>query len=257
MAHFMICPLDLNIKQQHIYTLLYKKSTFKDNYKVSYTTEQLYVDSDSSLDLTERMIRTILKQLSDKNYIIEIEKGRKGYPTVYSINVNYVSNSGHQCVTNVSPMCNQSVTNDEPISTNIDYGGNESVTNVSPMCNQSVNPIIKDKEKRIKEGNIYIADIIDYLNLKAGKSFKNNSAKAVSCLNARWNEGFKDIEEYKRVIDRKCESWIEDVKMVEYLRPETLFGTKFEGYLNEQPIQLKSNKTPEEVMIEYMKGLNG
>jgi hypothetical protein len=36
------------------------------------------------------------------------------------------------------------------------------------------------------------------------------------------------------VIDKKAKQWKDNPDMCKFLRPETLFGTKFEGYLNEQ-----------------------
>ena len=50
---------------------------------------------------------------------------------------------------------------------------------------------------------------------------------------ARIKEGFT-LEDFKRVIDWKVSKWI-GTDMEQYLRPETLFGTKFESYLNEAP----------------------
>lgn len=50
----------------------------------------------------------------------------------------------------------------------------------------------------------------------------------------RLNEGF-DIEDFKKVIDTKVDAWKNDETMNTYLRPATLFGPKFEGYLNEKP----------------------
>jgi len=46
------------------------------------------------------------------------------------------------------------------------------------------------------------------------------------------NDGFT-LEDFKTVIDKKCADWLNDAKMCKFLRPETLFGPKFEGYLNE------------------------
>ena len=79
------------------------------------------------------------------------------------------------------------------------------------------------------KNNIYI--IVDYLNEKAGTHFKPNTAKTKSLINARLKEGFT-VEDFKTVIDKKVEEWKNDVQMSKYIRPETLFGTKFEGYLN-------------------------
>lgn len=91
-------------------------------------------------------------------------------------------------------------------------------------------------------------EIIEYLNLKTGKNFDHQSKETRAKIRARWgiNGKQRTIEDFKRVIDNKCASWGSDPKMVDYLRPDTLFGTKFEGYLNEQPHRLKgivSDKT--------------
>lgn len=87
----------------------------------------------------------------------------------------------------------------------------------------------EDKEED-KEKDIYIS-VVSYLNEKAGTAFKHTTAKTKSAIHARLSEGFK-LDDFKTVIDKKCAEWIGDPKMEKYLRPETLFGTKFEGYLN-------------------------
>lgn len=87
---------------------------------------------------------------------------------------------------------------------------------------------IEKEEDRDKE--IYIS-IVSYLNEKAGTAFKHTTGKTKSAIKARVAEGFT-VDDFKTVIDKKCAEWIGDPKMEKYLRPETLFGTKFEGYLN-------------------------
>lgn len=76
--------------------------------------------------------------------------------------------------------------------------------------------------------------IVDHLNLKTGKSFKSNTRKTKDLINTRLKEGFT-LEDFKKVIDTKSSQWL-NTKYGTYLRPETLFGNKFEGYLNEKPI---------------------
>jgi len=75
--------------------------------------------------------------------------------------------------------------------------------------------------------------IIDYLNEKAGTSYRHTSKKTQQLIRARWNEGFR-LDDFKIVIDKKVAEWFNDPKMNKYLRPETLFGTKFESYLNQK-----------------------
>jgi uncharacterized phage protein (TIGR02220 family) len=74
--------------------------------------------------------------------------------------------------------------------------------------------------------------IIDTLNQATGASFRPNSLKTRKCIMARLNEGFT-AEDFATVIRVKCKQWLYDPSMKGFLRPETLFGPKFEGYLNE------------------------
>lgn len=74
-------------------------------------------------------------------------------------------------------------------------------------------------------------DVIQYLNSKAGTNFKQHIKKTIGLIQARQNEGF-NLDDFKTVIDKQCLLWKSDPKMCIYLRPDTLFGNKFEGYLN-------------------------
>lgn len=75
-------------------------------------------------------------------------------------------------------------------------------------------------------------DVIDYLNQSTGKNYKSTTKKNQTVIRARSDEGFS-LDDFKRVIDNKVAEW-KGTKMEKYLRPETLFGTKFEGYLNQE-----------------------
>ena len=103
-----------------------------------------------------------------------------------------------------------------------------------------------DKEKEIEADLIiYPAeqdcipynDVIEYLNLKLGTNYKTSTRKTRDCIKARYNEGYR-LDDFKLVIDKKYNEW-NGTDMEKYLRPETLFGNKFEGYLNQKE---KENK---------------
>ena len=97
---------------------------------------------------------------------------------------------------------------------------------------QSSDVAISDKDKDIEEDKdkeIYIS-IVAYLNQRAGTCYRPSSKKTRSCIHARLEEGFT-LDDFKTVIDKKAEEWI-GTEYEQYLRPETLFGTKFESYLN-------------------------
>ena len=83
-------------------------------------------------------------------------------------------------------------------------------------------------------------DIIDYLNSRVNSNYRSTTKKTKDLIKARFNEGFT-IDDFKIVIDKKTMEWINDNKMKVYLRPETLFGTKFESYLN-QPVKELTTK---------------
>ena len=106
-------------------------------------------------------------------------------------------------------------------------GKSFSKTNSKANVSQAEEDI--EREEDI-EKEIYIS-IVSYLNEKAGTKYKATTAKTKSAIKARLAEGFT-VDDFKTVIDKKCAEWIGDDKMEKYLRPETLFGTKFEGYLN-------------------------
>ena len=80
--------------------------------------------------------------------------------------------------------------------------------------------------------NIY-SRVVDYLNKKTFKNYKSTTKKTRSLIQARLNEKFT-LEDFKSVIDIKSEEWKKDKQMNKYLRPETLFGNKFESYLNQR-----------------------
>jgi uncharacterized phage protein (TIGR02220 family) len=68
------------------------------------------------------------------------------------------------------------------------------------------------------------------LNRECHTHFKPETKNTRGFIRARWNEGWR-IEEFEAVIRHKARDWLNDPRMVGYLRPQTLFGTKFESYL--------------------------
>ena len=93
-----------------------------------------------------------------------------------------------------------------------------------------------DNNEKNDKNNIMVAEIISYLNEKTGKNFKSGVAKNRDLIKARLKEGYS-VEDFKKVIDIKVTEWLNDENMSKFLRPETLFSNKFEGYLNQKPKQ--------------------
>ena len=115
------------------------------------------------------------------------------------------------------------VTNAYVISNSKDSNSNalesDEVTNTYLIGNSNS----KNKEK---ENNIY-SEVIKYLNEKANTNYRASTKNTQSFINARLKEGFI-VEDFKKVIDVKVENWLE-TDFEKYLRPATLFGTKFEN----------------------------
>ncbi len=76
-----------------------------------------------------------------------------------------------------------------------------------------------------------VKPVIEYLNKATGKKFKTNGASSIKFIKARSKEGYT-LDDFKKVIDIKSTAWLKTERAI-YLRPETLFGTKMESYLNE------------------------
>lgn len=114
------------------------------------------------------------------------------------------------------------------------YKNKKPNVNVNDNVNVNVN---------VNDNNIYIVEIIDYLNQKLGTKYKPNTPKTITCIKARLKEKYT-IDDFKKVIDKKIKEW-KDTEMEKYLRPETLFGTKFESYLNQKEYKTQYEKNKE------------
>ncbi|RHW43469.1 replication protein [Neobacillus notoginsengisoli] len=90
---------------------------------------------------------------------------------------------------------------------------------------------VRTEQQVVEE--IPIAEIVEYLNKKTYSTYKHGTGKTRTLIAARWKEGFM-LADFKKVIDKKSDEWLEHPKWSRYLRPETLFGPKFESYLNQK-----------------------
>lgn len=135
--------------------------------------------------------------------------------------------------------------------------GNKQYQRMDTECIQNVSSLDtqvrlgKDrlgKERDIQSSSDELDDIpykaiIDYLNEKTGSQFRNTTKKTQTLIKARFAEGF-NLDDFKKVIDTKAAEWLNDSKMSKFLRPETLFGTKFESYLNQKAINNRTEYNP-------------
>lgn len=73
------------------------------------------------------------------------------------------------------------------------------------------------------------AEVISHLNKVIGSRFRV-SAESIRHISARLSEGYT-LDDFILVIDFKSAQWLSNETMEQYLRPRTLFGNKFEDYL--------------------------
>ncbi|WP_315122365.1 conserved phage C-terminal domain-containing protein [uncultured Clostridium sp.] len=115
-----------------------------------------------------------------------------------------------------------------PSELNAEPYGETSITLREISPEQKINLL---KDPSTKDNNNIYTSIVNYLNEKANKGYRVSSKKTQQLIRGKVSEGFT-VEDFLKVIDNKVEEWL-GTDMEKYLRPETLFGNKFEGYLNQ------------------------
>jgi len=86
-----------------------------------------------------------------------------------------------------------------------------------------------------------VQKIIAYLNEKTNRKYTTKAKDALRAINARIKEGYT-VDDFKKVIDIKSQKWM-NTDMEDYLRPITLFGTKFNSYINERATKESNQST--------------
>lgn len=189
--------------------------------------------------ISERTLRSILKYLEDEGILLtgnynKLKFDRTKWYTIDYDRLEKLENAfGKSCQMEKE---NFSESNGKNLPKE---NGNICQTNTRDY--KEINKETKEKKKSAyAEGQAQpdhtfsdqVKEIVDYLNEKAGKHYKAKTDKTKRLIHARIKEGFT-VSDFKKVIDNKLhDDWF--VKKG-FMRPETLFGTKFEGYLNETP----------------------
>ena len=206
MKKYFIALDEMTLDEIEIWRLLCRYSNY-DTDVAGYTVNQLVIGADKRLNLTTQKVRTILKKFEKEGYIQFVSSGSKGKESTLKLTIK-------------QQLFNNNVTNK-----------NEELQQVEDIKQQqSNNNLTTLSKKKEKDNNIYSL-VIDYLNSKANTKFRSSTKNTQSYINARVREGYK-LEDFIIVIDTKCDDWL-GTDWERYLRPATLFGTKFENYLNE------------------------
>ena len=137
---------------------------------------------------------------------------------------------------------------------------NTDVTAVKQLGNVEIEKEI-EKENKSKSNKTYspslpsvAEDIVSHLNSVTGSSYRSTTSKTRKLIAARLAEGFT-ADDFKTVVNKKAKEWI-GTDMAQYLRPETLFGTKFEGYLNQPEVRNSKRANLSRAEQERREGIN-
>lgn len=206
--------------------------------------------------VTDRVIRKWISDLAQLGYlkIILVSKdgkiiGRKMYPSN-----NFREEQMFQGGTNVPGVrnkCSAEGGTNVPLNntSNNNTSNNNILSGKEPDPEEKENSEFTKKTSDSKKSKTtskteYIPydRVIKYLNAKAGTNYRATNKATQRLIKARFNEGMT-TKDFKKVIDTKCDDWLKDPKMCKFLRPATLFGSKFEFYLNQKPKRLDQSVT--------------
>jgi len=178
-----------------------------------YTNEQLMIDLNCNSNNT---IIKIKKELKDAGLMTEVRQGMNLPNRIYLDALNGSVESAFQEVQKV-------------------HLG--SAKNAFQEV-QKVHTIKTENTKTENNNNelLICKEVISYLNLKAKKNFKVDTASHQKFIKARLKEGYV-LEDFKKVVDIMVAKW-KGTEYEQYLQPQTLFGNKMDNYLN-QPILRK------------------
>lgn len=177
-----------------------------------YTNEQLMVDLNSS----EKTIIKFKKELKDVGLLKEVRQGNNLPNRIY---ISAVDGTVNSTVSELEILQSGTVK-----------------TTVSELEFLQTN---KTDNNEIDNNNklSICSEVINYLNSKAKKNFKVNTASHQKFIKARLKEGYV-LEDLKKVVDVMVAKW-KGTEYEQYLQPQTLFGNKMDNYLN-QPMPKRS-----------------
>lgn len=142
----------------------------------------------------------------------------------------------YQCFTNAD---NKQTTNEQQTD-NMQKTNGKQTDNKRTTTNKNDKNIKNDKnnnnlycssDEELKINQI-INIVIEILNVETDKNFSPDTKLTRKLIQDRLNDGY-GLEDFKRVIEKKCDAWKPDPIMESYLKPSILFGPKFDEYLNE------------------------
>ena len=202
------------------------------NMTVAYFTKcgliQIDDDGHATLSQAKAMVES---ETNWAKYKREQRKNSQDLPKLENVqNKKTISNS---CPTEIEIELDKDKELDKELDKEYILSGKPDFTFPDWLTPEMIEEITKGKPER------YLVRIpLAYLNHSVGKNYKYLE-KNLKHIMARFNEGYT-LEDFKQVIDVKTEEWKDNPEFFKYLRPETLFGSKFDSYLNQKPKISKS-----------------
>ena len=177
----------------------------KGNVFQYYTNEQLMIDLNSS----EKTIIKVKKELREVGLLEEIRQGNNLPNRIY---ISQVDGAVENTVLELEKVQHGAVENTvlelEKVQTNkIDINDTDN-NNIKSICQE----------------------VITYLNQVTNKNFNKNTASHHKYIKARLKEGY-ELKDFKHVVNVMAATWM-GTDYERYLQPQTLFGNKFDSYLN-------------------------
>jgi uncharacterized phage protein (TIGR02220 family) len=208
---------------QQIHYWLVSSQHEKDGRKWVYNT---YRDWQRQLPFwSESTIKRSIKSLEEQGYLLSANYNRLKMDKTKWYSINYEK---------LAELESDAQAYLEPLTVQIDTTVMADCSLEEDSMNQAIPEITTETSTETTTKNLIpFSEIITYLNTKSHSSYKPGTKKTKELITARWNEGFL-LEDFKKVIDLKTEEWLEDPFWSKYLRPETLFGPKFESYCNQK-----------------------
>ena len=227
---------DLSFQAKAIYSYL---ASFAGNTGKAFPSTSLM---SKELNMAKDTLFKYLKELKEKEVItVERERTDKG---TFDRNIYYLHNEVKKTPSPNLPDTVKPDT-DKPDTVNYDTNSNNLNSNNLNSNNKDIYSSAKAKQQ------IPYKEIIEYLNLKTNKNYKHTASGNKKLIKARWNENYT-LEDFKKVIDIKVSQWEGNIEMQQYLRPRTLFGVKFDDYLNEEMPKGKSSEDqPQTIGVEF------
>lgn len=197
--------------------------------------------------LSVYQVRNSVEKLIGKGFVKSVLKKANGAPTNhYFVDMEAVTLAMHGFIRNCKMDLEET---DKSNYKKLQNGNSRNSQNDLEETNKSLTDNYTDNytddynigrvdETEPKE-QIPYKEIINYLNEKTGKAFQSRAASNQKLIKARWNEGYR-VDDFKKVVDNMTTNWkgqtfSNGVPAENFLQPSTLFGNKFDKYLNQVP----------------------